>query len=372
MKIGIIGHLKHPIAKPFAGGLEAFTHSFVRYLINRGHDVTLFASGDSDSTLPITPIVQRATVNESRRRLGHVHHEWIEKVEDDSYADLFVGLGNQDFDVIHNHSLSPIPLRFASVLPTPMLTTLHAPPLPRMLEELTNRADTQCGNFVNISHANAGAWRPYVSEQTVVYNGIDTQFWNSGCQKPRPQKPGQQNSSQQNSRQRRAICFGRILPDKGTHMALDAARLAGLPIDIVGPIADAEYFNQQIVPRLNQQASYLGHKDHGQLCELIGRASVAMVTPCWDEPFGLVVTEALACGTPVAGFARGALPEIIDDSTGRLAEPGNIHALADATKQCVSVSALQCRHVAQRRFGWDQMVDQYELLYRNSQVEVAA
>lgn len=357
MKISIVGHLKHPIAKPFAGGLESFTDSFVRCLVDRGHDVTLFASGDSDSSLPIEPIVDQATVNDSRRRLGRVHHEWIESVEDDAYANLFADLGNRDFDITHNHSLSPVPLRFACVLPMPMLTTLHAPPLPRMVDELNHRTAARCGHFINISHANADAWRPSVPQQTVVHNGVDTRFWKS-CGHTR--------------RQRRAIWFGRILADKGTHLALDAARLAGLPIDIVGPIVDENYFGNEILPRLNQHASYLGHKNHDQLCKLIGQASVALVTPCWDEPFGLVVAEALACGTPVAGFARGALPEIIDDSIGRLAKPGDVAGLANAAQQCLSVSATKCRQAAEIRFSFDRMADQYELLYRNSQVEVAA
>lgn len=369
MKIGIIAHLKHPIMKPFAGGLEAFTDSLVRCLINRGHDVTLFASGDSDPSLPVCSIIDRATVADSRRRLGRVHHEWIESIEDDAYAKLFDDLGRHDCDVIHNNSLSPIPLRLASLPSTPMLTTLHTPPLPRMVSELTTRTSTRCGQFVNISHANADAWQPYAPQQTVVHNGVDTVFWNGGCERPQQScEPHQRREP----RQRRAIWFGRILADKGTHFALDAARIAGMPIDIVGPIADEDYFNAEILPRLCQQATYLGHKDHDQLCELIGRASVALVTPCWEEPFGLVVTEALSCGTPVAGFARGALPEIIDDATGRLARPGDANGLAKAAQQCLSVSAFQCRQAAHSRFSFDRMVDQYESIYRNSRVEVAA
>ncbi|MCM2373668.1 glycosyltransferase family 4 protein [Aporhodopirellula aestuarii] len=356
MKIGIIGHLKHPILRPYAGGLECFTHAFVRSLVDRGHDVTLFASGDSDPFLPLAPIIDRATIPDSQRRLGRIHHEWVESVEDEAYEQLMDALSRRPFDIIHNHSLSPIPLRFASVFPTPMLTTLHAPPLERMVRELESRTCVRCGQFVNISNANANAWSPYIKNQSVAYNGVDTQFWKRSNV----------------LRESRAIWYGRILSDKGTHMAIEAAQLAGLPIDIVGPISDHDYFQKEVAPRLNERVCYLGHKTHDELRQLIARSAVALVTPCWDEPFGLVVTEALACGTPVAGFARGALPEILDDSVGRLASPNNVPQLAAAVKQCLGLSSMRCRFIAKQRFSFDRMLDRYETMYRNSLVEVAA
>lgn len=356
MKIGIIGHLKHPIAKPYAGGLESFTDAYVRNLVKRGHDITLFASGDSDPSLPLTPIIDRATIPDSRRRLGRIHNEWVESVEDEAYEHLMTALGQQSFDVIHNHSLSPIPLRFAGIVATPMLTTLHAPPLERMVAELNARSCFRCGQFVNISNANADAWKSHIQNQSVIYNGVDTGFWNQAGV----------------PRCKRAIWFGRILPDKGTHLAIDAARRAGLPIDIVGPVCDDDYFQQEVLPRLDRETCYLGHQRHEDLCRLIARSAVTIVTPCWDEPFGLVVTESLACGTPVAGFARGALPEIIDKSVGRLAAPGDVCQLADAASECLKLSSQRCRLVAQQRFSFDRMVDHYEAMYERTRAEVAA
>ncbi|TWT68523.1 glycosyltransferase family 4 protein [Crateriforma conspicua] len=356
MKIGIIGHLKHPIAKPFAGGLETFTDSFVRSLAKRGHDVTLFASGDSDPILPLVSIIKRATVPDSKRRLQRVHHEWIESVENEAYASLMAGLAASNFDVIHNHTLSPLPLAFASTLPMPMITTLHTPPLPRMVDELAVRGSDNSGAFVNISNANAERWQSCISQQTIIYNGVDTSFWKK-CHQPK---------------QRRAIWFGRILADKGPHHAIDAAHAAGLPIDIAGPVADSEYFDREIQPRLQDTDCYHGHLTHEALCGLISRSAVALVTPCWDEPFGLVVAEALACGTPVAGFARGALPELITPAVGRLARPGDSSDLARAALQCIDINGLACRRIAQKRFGFQRMVDQYESLYARHHLEAAA
>jgi len=357
VKIGIIGHLKYPIAKPFAGGLESFTDTFVRRLIRRGHHLQLFASGDSDPSLPLSSILDYASVLGSQRQLGRVDHHFVEGIEDEAYSNLCKSIGQADFDVIHNHSLSPIPLRFAALLPCPLITTLHAPPLRRMTNELAERRSFDCGTFVNISQSNAAAWQRSVSQQAVVHNGIDVDVWQMRARQDGPH---------------RAIWFGRIHPDKGTHLAIDAAVLAGLPVDVVGPIADHAYFRAMVVPRLGKHARYLGHKDHQQLCQLIGRASVTLVTPCWEEPFGLVVAESLSCGTPVAGFARGALTEILDASSGALVDSGDVHALATAIGHCLTLDGQECRRIAVRRFSFKAMLDRYEQLYARCSLGVAA
>ncbi|MEO9590512.1 glycosyltransferase family 4 protein [Rhodopirellula bahusiensis] len=348
MKIGIIGHLKFPIAKPFAGGLEAFTHAYTSALVKRGHDVTLFAAGDSDPCLPVTSVLPNATIPESKARLGRVCHDWIECVEDEAYASLMLKLGDGDFDVIHNHSLSPIPLRFSHLLPTRLTTTIHAPVLPRMAAEIETRGAHNCGQFVNISNANAGAWKQLLPDQTVIHNGVDTACW----------------GRRQEQKQRRAIWFGRILPDKGTHLALRAAHRAGIPLDVVGPISDQNYFDTEVMPLLRSCDAYHGHRTHEELNALISRSAVTLVTPCWDEPFGLVVAESLACGTPVAAFRRGALPELIGASTGRLAKPGSVRELAHAILGCMTLPGQICRRVAQEHYSFDRMIDQYEMLFQ--------
>ncbi|KAA5539181.1 glycosyltransferase family 4 protein [Roseiconus nitratireducens] len=356
MKIGIIGHLKFPIAKPHAGGLEAFTDAYVRALIQRGHDVTLFASADSDRELPLEPIVDRGTVVDCVRRVGRIDHAWIDSVEDEAYENLMVKLADSDFDVIHNHSLSPIPLRFAALLPMEMVTTIQTSVLPRMSEELLQRGSRSCGHFVNISQSNEKSWQAFIEDQSVIFNGIDTEFWRY--------QPG--------PRSRRAVWLGRITPKKGTHLAIAAAHRAGLPIDVVGPVVDSDYFAEHVWPQLGRQDSYLGHRVQEDLCEIIGLASVALVTPCCDEPVGMAVAEALSCGTPVAGFARGALPEILVPSVGQLAYPGDVEGLAKATLDCLNLNREACSRLARQRFGFDRMVKQYESVYQSTKIGVAA
>lgn len=349
MKIALIGHLKHPIAAPFAGGLEMITHALAEGLQERGHEVTLFASGDSDPTLGLQPAIDFATVPDSVRKLGVEDSLWIENAENRAYRNLMHGLMQSDFDIIHNNSISPIPLRYASLLPVPLLTTLHVPVLPRMEAEILDLGRPYCGEFINVSLANLTAWKHLIPDQRLIYNGVDTEFWSGCC----------------HEKQQRAIWFGRIIPDKGTHFAIDAAHQAGLPIDVVGPIADQKYYRSEVLPRLQPDDHLTGHRTHEELCRLISRAQVAVVSPIWDEPFGLVVAEALACGTPVAGFRSGALPELITERTGRLVQKEDTDALAAAIQECCQLQGNDCRQQAVQNFSLHRMLDRYEQLYRS-------
>lgn len=357
MKIAVVGHLKFPIAKPFCGGLEMFTHALVQRLVRRGHDVTLFASADSDRELPVEAIIDRSTIAASRDAFGREDHGWIEAAEDEAYEGLMSRLTMSDFDVVHNNSISPVPLAFAEVLPMPMMTTLHVPVLPRLRDVLEQRGGYRCGRFINISRSNARKWRGLLPQQDIVHNGVDCEFWKSCDDGPR---------------QRRAVWFGRILADKGTHYAIDAAHRAGLPIDIIGPIADEEYFESSVRPMLRDDDVFHGHQSHEEICRLVGSAAVSLVTPCWDEPFGLVVAESLACGTPVAAFDRGAIRELVPRHCGRVVAPGHTAALSCAIRRCLELSNDDCRRHARNRFSLTRMLDEYESVLTPRRVAVAA
>jgi glycosyltransferase involved in cell wall biosynthesis len=154
------------------------------------------------------------------------------------------------------------------------------------------------------------------------------------------------------------------VPEKAPHLAIDACRAAGIPLVLAGPRLDPRYFDDEVRPRLGPGARYLGHLTHEDLRTTVGRARVAVVTPTWDEPYGLVAAEALACGTPVAAFARGGLPEIVDDTVGALARPGDVGDLARAVTEAAGRDRRLARSAAVERCSMWAMVDEYERLYR--------
>ncbi|MDV7269190.1 glycosyltransferase, partial [Rhodococcus oxybenzonivorans] len=143
-----------------------------------------------------------------------------------------------------------------------------------------------------------------------------------------------------------------------------AARRAGFPIVLAGPISDAEYFDRMIRPRLGPEVTYLGHLAQPELAAAIGGAAATLVTPLWDEPYGLVVAESLACGTPVAAFARGGIPEVLTPDCGSLVAAGDVPALARAIPDVVGRSRAAARAHARERCSERRMVDTYVDLYR--------
>ena len=144
------------------------------------------------------------------------------------------------------------------------------------------------------------------------------------------------------------------------HLAIAAAGLADVTLDIAGPLVDRQYFAECIRPLLGPRVHYLGHLRQPALSELVREACVAVVTPDWDEPYGLVVAEALASGTPVAAFARGGIPEIIDETVARLAPAGDVDALAVAIGQARGLDRVSARARAVDHCSVDAMIDGYE------------
>jgi glycosyltransferase involved in cell wall biosynthesis len=143
---------------------------------------------------------------------------------------------------------------------------------------------------------------------------------------------------------------------------------------LAGPLSDLEYFDAMVRPRLGGSVAYAGHLATPDLVGLIGSSAAALVTPVWDEPYGLVVAEAIACGTPVGAFARGGIPEVLHDPTcqpgdetrsavGRLVRAGDTQAMAAAAADAVALDRRQVRRHAQRHLSLDRMVTAYEQLY---------
>lgn len=346
LRICIIASTRFPIREPFAGGLEAHTHTLARQLSARGHQVSLFAAPGSDPLLGAVdlPVRQFTSTERARADTAAPPEQWMS--EHHAYLGLMLDLAADTagrFDVVHNNSLHHLPVAMAASLPIPVITTLHTPPLPWLESAFGFRAQNLA--VTAVSRFVARAWSGSV-QATVVPNGVDTELW----------VPGRGGGD--------AVWSGRLVPEKAPHLAMDAAQRAGVDLKLVGPMHDLGYFRAEIEPRLNDRVTYLGHLGSRALRKVIGAASVAVVSPAWDEPYGLVAAEALACGTPVATFARGGLTEVVNETVGALAEPDDVDALAAAIRRAAGRDRNTVRRYAEQHCSAAVMIRGYERLYR--------
>lgn len=344
MQIAIIAHLKYAISEPFLGGLEMHTHMLARALRQRGHAVTLFASLASDAALGVEAICEQTSLLETG--LAEANDVAFFR-EHHAYLRLMTELRSRDFDVIHNNSLHYLPVSMADTLAAPMVTSLHTPPFCWL--ESGIRLNRSHMHYVAVSDATARMWSHVTKIDEVIPNGIDLDHF------PFSVMP---------EREPYLVWYGRIVPEKGLNLAIEASRRAGLPLRIAGPITDSSYFEAAIAPRLGEHAVHVGHLDHGALAQLVGGAVAALCTPRWEEPYGLVVAEALACGTPVAAFRRGGVPALLDEHCGALADPDDVDGLAAAAHIAITCDRAACRARAERHCNAQVMVDAYEALYR--------
>ncbi len=355
LRICLVANCRFPIREPFVGGLESMTAHLARELVRRGHDVTLFAAPGSDTRLGVTAMpVEVLPTEQLSGRWDTQAPPAVLMAEHHAYLALMLDLADAQapFDVVHNNSLHHLPVAMARSLHVPVLTTLHTPPLWWL--ESAIRLDRGAGSFVAVSDFTARAWAPVV-QSTTILNGVDVVSWSAG--------PGGSD----------AVWSGRIVPEKAPHEAIDAARLAGMRLVLAGPVLDDSYFQEYVVPRLHGAVSYAGHLSERELAELVGSSAVAVVTPAWDEPYGLVAAEAMSCGTPVAAYARGALPELVTNDTGRLATPGDVPMLAVAMRLASGLDRDAVRGHAATHLSLERMVDDYERIYAGlTRPEVAA
>lgn len=344
MKIAVLAHIRHAIAEPYAGGMEAHCAMLCEGLRAAGHEVTLFAAGGSrgEGLVPICAVpydtVLPWRIHRGSRELAAYQRMAFER------ALLRIGAG--DFDVIHNNSLFPEIIGWCERAGLPCVTSQHVPPFATMFDAVKAAAASPHAGFTVTSHDQREIWaRRGCDDLDVVPNGVDVGRWT-----PLPRQGDH------------FTWVGRIVPNKGLAEAVRAARLAGERLRIFGPVEDAAYFAREIEPHLGNGIEFHGHRSVEGLRGEVATARGALVTPMWDEPFGLVAAEALACGTPVVGFDRGALREVVGDC-GLLVPGGDIAALAGAMGKVGTINRADCRRRAVDHLSTDAMISGYEICY---------
>jgi glycosyltransferase involved in cell wall biosynthesis len=233
--------------------------------------VSLFAAPDSDPSLDCAALQVRYLELSAAASTDPSMPGTAFMADHHAYLTLMLRLarhGTDKFDVIHNHSLHHLPVAMAPTLATPMLCTLHTPPTP-WLESAISATAGAGARFAAVSSYTARSWQHLLPDVAVVRNGVDGGRWPLGL-----------GGSD-------LVWFGRITPEKGPHLAIDAARRAGRPLVIAGPVSDPDYFARDVEPRLGGEVRYAGHLAHRELAHLVGASAAALVTPQWDEPYGL-------------------------------------------------------------------------------------
>lgn len=333
MRIGLIAPPWIPVPPPAYGGTEAVVDTLARGLAAAGHDVLLAASADSCcpvQRVPGLPVGNRAAIGS---RADELRHTVL------SYRALAA------VDLIHDHTLAG-PLHRPRTGQTPVVTTAHGLFRPGLRELYREMAlDTA---VIAISHHQAGT-APASTVKRVIHHGIDTDSV--------PQGTGAGGYT---------AFLGRMHPAKGLPQAIEAARLARLPLRIAAKMYtrdEYEYFSTVIRPLLGPETEYLGELNTADKYALLGGA-VALLNPIqWSEPFGMVMIEALATGTPVVATSRGSAPEIIQDGITGYLRSGPT-GLAEALLSAATLDRGSCRHAAETRFSAHRMVTEHLQFYQ--------
>lgn len=317
------------------GGIEAMVAELTNGLVERGHHVTLIAAGEPGTKAQqFIPIYHQPPSDRLGEPMPEVYHAA-------AAAQVLAGL---EVDVVHDHTLAG-PL-LARGRPKPTVVTAHGPVGGEPGDYLARLGHTV--DVVAISAAQQ-AQRPDINWVATVHNSIDVTTFPFG--------KGDGGY---------LLFIGRFNPDKGAHLAIDAARAAGRRIVLAGKLnepAEKSYFEEAIRPRLGPGVEYAGEADAITKRELYTQAEALLFPVCWEEPFGMVMIEAMACGTPVVALRRGSVPEVVAHGrTGIVVDdPGNLPAAIDAA---ANIDRSECRRRAQEHFDAPVMVASYEAVYQ--------
>jgi glycosyltransferase involved in cell wall biosynthesis len=337
MRIAQIAPLWERVPPPAYGGIELVVGLLTDELVRRGHDVTLFASGDSVTLANLASVHPKALRLDSAIKEVAIY-EWLH------LSCLYERA--HDFDLIHSH-VGCLALPFASLVKTPTIHTLHGIFTPDN-EKIYSHARNQ--PYVSISNTQR---KPDLGLNCLatVYNGVDVDRFNFYPQAVAPPY---------------LAFLGRISPEKGAHIAIEIAKRSGWHLKMAGKIdvVDRAYFEQDIQPHIDgKQIEFLGEADHDQKSELMGNAVATLFPITWREPFGLVMIESMAVGTPVIAMNMGSAPEVIVDAkTGFLCD--TVDDCIAAIDRISDLSRSACRNHVVKHFSVKQMVDGYEAVYR--------
>jgi glycosyltransferase involved in cell wall biosynthesis len=337
MRIAQVAPLWERVPPPAYGGIELVVSLLTDELIRRGHEVTLFASGDSISLAKLESVHPQALrLDSTVKEYGIYEMLQLTQVYEQAHK----------FDIIHSH-MGCAGLPYAQFVKTPTVHTLHGV-FTSDNEKMYKRSRYQ--PFVSISDSQREP-RLDLNVVSTVYNGINVDSYEFY---PQPDEPAY------------LAFLGRLSPEKGPHHAIEIAKRTGSRLKLAGKIdiVDQEFYEAEIKPHIDgDQIQYLGEANHVQKNILMGGAVATLFPITWREPFGLVMVESMAAGTPVIGLALGSAPEVIaHGKSGFLCN--NVDECIAALAQVRSLDRAACRAHVRAHFSAQRMTDGYEAVYQ--------
>ncbi|HEX5555354.1 MAG TPA: glycosyltransferase family 4 protein [Chitinophagaceae bacterium] len=314
------------------GPWEQMASNIAEGLVDKGIEVTLFATADSITKAHLAAVVP----------VGYEEDKKVDAKVVECMHISYLMERSGSFDIIHNH-FDFLPLTYSRLISTPMITTIHGFSSPKIIPVYKRYNDIN--HYVSISESDRSPELRYLA---TVYNGINTDTFTL------KEDPGNDY----------LLFFGRIHPDKGAWEAIQIAHKSGRQLMMAGIIQDKAYFDEKIAPHLDDgRVRFVGAAGAEQRDALLGGAYALLHPISFEEPFGLSVVEAMLCGTPVVAFARGAMAELIrDGETGFL-----VNSVDEAVTRLPMVAGLNragCHRWAKSKFSQQKMVDDYVDLYK--------
>jgi glycosyltransferase involved in cell wall biosynthesis len=341
MKIALLAPVDEPVPPVKYGGTELVVHNLTEGLVHNGHTVTLVASGDSRTSAELHPVFPTAI-----RSIEGMHDAKLkEAYKDIGVARVVEYLIDHNYDVVHNHISAWRFLPFEHLVKAPVVHTIHGPLDTFYLQKLYTLYKDCAYTSISLSQRNPLPQLNYVAN---VYNGIETARFEYN---PTPKDY--------------FAFLGRMSPEKGPVQAIKIAKAAGVKLVMAAKVdaVDKTFFETEVNPLIDgEQIQFIGEVDHVGKVALLKNAQALLAPIQWDEPFGLFLVEALACGTPVITIKRGSVPELLEDNITaffiQTVEEG-----AAAIKRIGLLHRSTCRSVAEERFDVKQMVKGYEEAY---------
>ncbi|MEX2540016.1 MAG: glycosyltransferase [Actinomycetota bacterium] len=347
MRIAIVAPLVTPIREPQLGGSQALLADIAAGLTTRGHEVDVYGATGSaiEGARIVDAGIDSEQLSETLFRAGETQRATAATQR--AFAQVYEMIGRSGYELVHNHAFDAPAIEQGIGLGVPVVHTLHLPPDPEVGQALARaRASDAPPVVACVSRRHADAWSKSSEIDLVLPDGVpvDRIEWSPDGGET-------------------ALFAGRFSPEKGTAEAIAIARLAGVPVVLVGSPYDEEYARTFVEPhRGSPGVDICEALPRAELWRVMSRSCAVLCPVSWDEPFGLVAAEAQAAGTPVIGFRRGGLVDVVDDGvTGALVDD-----LESAAQVLVSVDLFdrrECRKHAERDLSLDRCLDAHEALY---------